>query len=504
MKFSLLCGLFLLLTGSAGEALPLDDCTEKPGSRAAAKLQAVIKVMNSGNIDETRKFIAENHSKDSLDWYGEGRLFDLYYGMFERYGGLEFHCTEVSSENKEVAVFRCPATGTGYLLGVTLETSPPHQIRGMTIRPLADVAQAEEPPAYSVEQAARHLACMLDHIAKRNAFCGVVLAAKDGKIIFNAAYGLAIREKDIPFEIDTRLNLASITKMFTAVAIGQLFEQGKLSFEDPVGKYLGADWIDPEIGAKVRIKHLLSHSSGLGGGDFAVTFVEAALAGGYEQVDEYKPLSVNRELDFEPGAGHDYSNLGFQLLGAVIEKTTGERYSEYIKEHIFDPARMADADLGDFGELQEDTAIGYVMEKKNGAFTFKNNRSRLTRTGQPFGGGYATAEDLYRFAQALRNHTLVSAETREILFTARADLNSPRYGFGFQVASDDGRKVVSHTGGWTGINNSFSMGVDDDWTVIVLTNIDILSTTACQDIDIIARQILNRICDRTESSPAEK
>jgi CubicO group peptidase (beta-lactamase class C family) len=488
-RFVACAGLLILITCNAFPSA--DGETWNPDTPAGRKLKALSEVVNTGNMDSVRIFIADNFSGKSIAFFGENELFDIYYGLFEKYNGLDFHHITESSEAKEVAVFRCRLTGTGYLLGLTVESKPPHMIRGITIRPLADMDENIESRELTDEEIAEKLSFILDRFEEHGVFSGVVLIANNDSVIFHKAYGWANREEAIPAEVNTRFNLASINKMFTAVAIAQLCEKGMLTYEDPIGKFLGPDWIPDDIGKKVRIKHLLSHTSGIGGEDFNITYVEEAVARGFTQIDDYKAFTIDADLNFEPGDKFEYSNLGYHLLGAVIEQVSGQAYPDYIKSHVFGQAGMSSAELSESEIPPPEMAIGYEEVYRGDTIVFVDNRSRIPDSGTPAGLGYGTANDLLQFAKALRANTLVTRETRDILMAPKDDLNSPRYGFGFRVMSFDDRRAVGHTGGYIGINDSFSMGLDDGRTVIVLSNLDILTGTVCHDLSILIRQLLN-------------
>jgi CubicO group peptidase (beta-lactamase class C family) len=402
---------------------------------------------------------------------------------------LDFHHASESSPDKEVAVFRCRLTGTGYLFGLTAESESPHRIRGMTILPLADVDESVGLKELPGEEIADRLSLVLDRFEKHGVVSGAVLVAKNGRIVFHNAYGWANHEAAIPANVDTKFNLASINKMFTAVAIAQLCEKGQLSYEDPIGKFLGPDWIPVDIGKKAKIKHLLSHTSGIGGGDFNLTYVEEAVARGFTQIDDYKVFTVDTDLNFEPGDKWEYSNLGYHLLGTIIEKVSGQAYLVYIRSNIFEAAGMTGAELYESHGSVPDMAIGYEKVCEGDSMVLKNNRSRIPMTATPAGTAYATAKDLLQFAQAMRSDALVTSQTRKVLFAPKVELNSPGYGFGFRVRSVGGRRTVGHTGGYIGINNSFFMGPEEGETVIMLSNLDILTGTVCDDIGILIEQM---------------
>ena len=492
-KFVVIMGLFLWMVSNA--ALSAEGQTWNPDTPAGRRLKAATEVINAGDMDSVKTFIANNHTRRSIDFFGEDELFDVYYGMFEKYNGLDFHHVKESSTNKEVAVFRCRLTGTGYLFGLTVESESPHRIRGMTILPLLDVDENVGSTELADEELAKRLSFVLDRFEEHGVFSGVVLVAENGKIVFHDAYGWANRGAAIPATVNTKFNLASLNKMFTAVSIAQLCEKGMVSYEDPIGKFLGPDWIPTDLGEKIKIKHLLSHTSGIGGEDFNLTYVEEAVARGFTQIDDYKVFTVDTDLNFEPGDKFEYSNLGYHLLGAIIEKVSGETFFAYIKSHVFERAEMTGAELYMSDKPLPDMAIGYEKVCESDTIVFRDNRSRIPRSATPAGLGYATASDLLNFAQAMRRNALVTSQTRDILFTPKVELNAPRYGFGFRVRSVDGHLTVGHTGGYIGINNSFFMGLDDGETVIILSNLDILTGTVCDDIGILVEQMRGRMLE---------
>ena len=126
-----------------------------------------------------------------------------------------------------------------------------------------------------------------------------------------------------------------MNKMFTAVAIAQLVEKGVLSWDDPIGKWLGSDWVRPEVGEKATIRHLLTHTSGLGS-FFTDEFMRSSRAL-YRDLDGWRSIVSRDSLAFEPGTDWAYSNTGFLLLGVIVEKASGESYYDYVREHIYAP-----------------------------------------------------------------------------------------------------------------------------------------------------------------------
>jgi len=471
--------------------------TDIPNTASGIILQKAVTAINTGNINTVKTFISENHSQRSIDFFGEDELFEMYYGIYDISHGLDFYRLIESSERKTVAVFRCRLTDAGYQFGVTMDSKLSNKIIGLSTLPLAYTDENIGSKKISDDEIVKKLQSIMNGLEKGKVFSGVVLLARENKIIFNEAYGWEKHNPDIPASIYTKFNLASVGKMFTGIAIAQLCEKGILSYEDPIGKFLGEEWIPVDVGENVKIKHLLSHTSGIGGGDFAITYVEEAVKNGYKNIDDYKDLSVNIQLDFDPGEKFDYSNMGYHLLGAIIEKVTGNNYFSYLKSQIFEPAEMTNAGFPLTNSNLESMAVGYEKVYEKGTLVYKDNRKKNRIKGSPAGSGYATSTDLFHFTQAIKNNKLVTQETKNILFTPKKELNSPRYGYGFKICSlPNGSTRVYHTGGYVGINNVVSMDLDNDITLIILSNLDNISYGACQDmLSMMIYEIFERTYD---------
>jgi CubicO group peptidase (beta-lactamase class C family) len=248
--------------------------------------------------------------------------------------------------------------------------------------------------------------------------------------------------------LDTKFNLGSMNKMFTGVSAMILVRQGKLSLDDPIGKYLDAGWLPKVDKNKVLVKHLLTHTSGLGS-YFADGFDRASRLL-YRTVDDYKPLVAEETLAFEPGTKWAYSNTGMLIAGAVIERASGTDYFDFVRKNITGPAGMKNTDC-------------YEVD-------FRNNIFDHVLRGGPAGGGFSTVEDLDRFAQALRGTTLLDPASKQELWKARPEISSPTYGLGFAIDETRAGRRVGHSGGFTGISAGLDIYLDEGWNVAVLSN----------------------------------
>lgn len=278
-------------------------------------------------------------------------------------------------------------------------------------------------------------------------FSGVVMIAKDDKPIFTKAYGFASRENKTPNDPDTKFNLGSINKIFTRIAIGQLALQGKISFDDKLGKYL-PDYPNKDARDKITIRHLVTMRAGVG--DF---FGERFMAMPKEKLrknSDFIPLFADLPLAFEPGSSEQYSNGGYILLGAIIERVTGQSYYDYVRENIFKPAAMTVTDSFENDKTPANTASGYT--RRNPKNELLNNIATRPFRGSAAGGGYSNAADLFKFSLALKGGKLQIPD----------DNGLPRKDFsGLGIA-----------GGADGINALLVISPQTGYTIIVLSNYD--------------------------------
>lgn len=333
----------------------------------------------------------------------------------------------------------------------------------------------------------------LRDLARRDLFSGVVLIARGDEILFNRAYGLASREYNVPARADMRFNLASANKMFTAVAIGQLVEQGKVRFDAPISTYLDASWVAPEIGRKITVANLLTHTSGLPN-YMNDTWRDASRAK-YKTLEDFRSLVPPGKLDFEPGTQWRYNNTGFLVLGAIIEKVSGQSYEEYIGRNILEPSGMTHTANLDLEEVNVDYAQGYMkrprkpsarpavapgrddwaglitqtaarMERERAdGVKITNNIFQHVARGGPAGGMYSTATDMLKFLNAFRAGKLVSPEMVKVMTSPKP--LSQIYGYGMEMV-DGG---IGHSGGFPGIGNT-NLAYNDGYRLIILSNID--------------------------------
>ncbi len=288
-------------------------------------------------------------------------------------------------------------------------------------------------------------------------FSGVVRLTRDSDELFAGAYGYANRAWQIPNRLDLRFDTASMTKLFTAVATLQLIDQGKFGLETAVIPYLGID--DTTISDDVTVYHLLTHSSGIGddaeeenGEDYADLWKERPSYMVTETAD-FLPQFIHKPPNFAPGTGVRYNNVGFILLGLMIERASGQRYRDYVREHIFGRAGMTRSDFLHIAGVYPDVATGYekIEDNQPDLTAWRTCIYMRPPLGSPDGFANTTAEDMERFWTAVRSGTLLSPEltqeflTPKLLYREREDFIY-KYGFAVYFVLDSQGEIAFYLG----------------------------------------------------------
>jgi len=458
---------------------------------------ALIVAFNTGDKEKIKTFIVANLSENALrDDSAEGFANDLL-NLYRQTGGFEVIEIIPSNEPNTIRFKLRSKRGNHWARFLTrLDKDQPTRLDGWGLRPILDpeTEKAEAWPEGKVSEAdalkeiERHAASA----ATRDQFSGVVLVAKGDRVVFHKAYGNAEKNFCGPNKLDTKFNLGSMNKMFTSVAIAQLVQAGKLSYEDTLAKVL-PEYPNKQLAEKITIHHLLTHTSGLGDFFKAEFFKNREK---YVALKDYFPIFANDPLRFEPGKGWSYSNAAFIVLGVVVEKASGQDYFDYVRENIFKRAGMNDSDSFRRDEVIANLAYGYTRFSGNdplGIEPRKINWMELPLRGSSAGGGYSTAPDLLKFSQALRGYKLLSKELTEKITGGKVDTRfSPnvKYGYGFMDTQISGHSVRGHGGGAPGINSDLKMFWDGSYTVVVMGNYD---PPAAQDLsqkitEFLARQ----------------
>lgn len=254
------------------------------------------------------------------------------------------------------------------------------------------------------KEVANRIHAYLEPFSETGNFIGTVLVARGGRVLFRQSYGMANYELHVSDTNETRYHIASVSKPFTAAAILQLQEQGRLSVSDHVSRYVP----DFPNGDRITLDNLLTHASGIP----EINDLEDydTFARSPHTVEQLVAKYAGLPLEFEPGSKYRYSNSNYNLLALVLEKVTGERYENYLRDHIFGPVGMQDSGAdGDALRLIQSAASGYYPAGISG-FEKAPYLDWSNKTGN--GSLYSTVDDLYRFDRALNTDALLKSTLR--------------------------------------------------------------------------------------------
>lgn len=315
-----------------------------------------------------------------------------------------------------------------------------------------------------------------DHY-KKGEFNGNVLVAENGNIIFQKSFGLANEDTKEQLNVETAFELASVSKQFTAMGIVQLQKEDKLSYDDPISKYI------PELKnyEGISIQNLLEHTGGLP--DY-MTIMEknwdkTKFATNESVIKLFQELQPEKE--FEPGEKFRYSNTGYLLLGTIMERVSGKSFEAYLKEKIFIPLEMENTfvyrrryqpkEIKNYaqGYIYSDSLKRKILPDEKGMGFYNVYLDGIVGDGMV----NTTLHDLFKWDRALYENTLVNAEDKKLIFNSykTKDGEETGYGFGWFVKQDSlYGKIVSHSGGWAGYTTFIERQIDNDKTIIMLQN----------------------------------
>ena len=455
---------------SSGSALAQAASSGQPASsvQPASSLnldslsRALIAAINSNEQIDRDSFVTANLA-DNVSSSDRAATTALLNDLRRDSGGLDLVNIAIGGRGRSITVKprQYPRLA---LLHISPSRTQPDKLGVIELlkswNPKSDDVRWPDKPLPNDRAIVRTIEQNLETLADAGAFSGVVLIGKRDSVLFERGYGWANLEDSIPNSPASRITIASIGKMFTATAIGQLIAAGKLRFDDTLGKVL-PEYPNADRARSITVRQLLGHTAGLG-----------------EQFSAMSPAVANRPLLFPPGTGWSYSNEGYVVLGAIISKVSGQSYDDYLREHIFGPAGMTHTGNFSADDIVPHRAVGYRHRADDplGVRPPYGNRT-FTGKGGAAGGAYTTARDLWLFSRALIAGRLVPPAIRDTLWTGRSPLpwdQNQKYGYGVIAQSYGDRTVVGHGGGGsgTGIDNEIRFFSDGSYTVIVLANID--------------------------------
>lgn len=309
---------------------------------------------------------------------------------------------------------------------------------------------------------------LISTYAEYDQFNGSVLIADNGVVIYKKGFGLANKEWDIPNKPDTKHRLGSITKQFTAMVVMQLVEENMLQLHTPISKYLPN--YPKEVAEKITVHHLLVHSAGIPNFVSFRKFYSENSRNHFSPEDFVK-VFADSTLQFSPGSQFRYSNSNYFLLGYILEKVTGKTYRQLLQDYIFKPLKMNNTGYDNHHTVLNKRASGYERV----GFSYVN--ANYLDMSIPYSAGalYSTVEDMFLWDRALAENTLVSKQTKELIFKPHISTGKRNYGYGWGIGYEqiEGKKdsvnVIEHGGAIDGFH-TFITRIPENGQLIVLLN----------------------------------
>jgi CubicO group peptidase (beta-lactamase class C family) len=464
----------LLLTSCVGARAP--RTTADSGMLAERALRAWLRVYNLGLADSSRAFAVRAYAAKELaerpaEVIAHGQqLWRMNYG---RMSVVRVDSSAPFAVEATVSESLTEAFGKVF---VEVDTSPPHGITGVWLIPFVQApADAPRPRPMTDTALAEALDSYTKRLAERDVLSGAVLVARRGKLVFAQAFGMANRDSMVPNALDTRFELASLSKLFTAVAVAQLVEGGRLTFDTPVSAVL-PDYPRPDIAARITVAHLLTHTSGLP--DFYRNGKFRRYEDSLRTLRDFWVMFASDTLWATPGSQYDYSNSNYIVLGSIIERLSGLSFEEYVRRHVFEPAGMTRTCYCETGADHRATpysryTAGFGPTRRPVPDRWVEVPSGARRPGAPAGGGISTVGDLARFATALLEHRLLSDTMTTQVLTPRVRMDDGgRKGLGFEVYDRANTRFVGHGGNYWGTMSQIDIYPGQHVVVVVLSNND--------------------------------
>lgn len=431
-----------------------------------------VEAINSKDAVLQEAISKEVYAPATLEKLSLPRIVAHFQKLHETYAPLEYH----HSEQLEFA----KPTGNTYVLHIYARTQgevmwndfqfyltplPPHRIERLAF--VAEVAEPIALPNGSIDQRETidWLRGYIEKLERENDLFGSLLIAKGDEVLFENQWGFADLENERKINAGSLFGLASGSKMFTATAIVQLMEQGKLKLTDKLSDYF-PDFPNRAWAERVTLKHLLSHTSGIA--EYWTSANEPSMLR-FEHWHEYLPLIYKGGFQFEPGTESYYSNSNFMLLGFIVEKASGQDYYAYIGENIFKKAGMAQSGFFDHRDEKLPLVVPYARQEGGG---WKNNRSKQFKKGSPAGGCYSHATDMLLFCKALKTNKLVSKESLKLMTTdwTIGVKDAQPYGLGFILEQYAQEETYGHGGTAGGVNFEFRYFPRMDISLLIFNN----------------------------------
>ncbi len=462
-KYGLRAALALAASfGAAAIAGPTPTLPDTPEGKLGA---ALIEHVNSGSAEQIRRW-APTILSPNMDAAEQAGFVTSLAEAVRDSGGVEL---TAAHEQQGMLILTIKAHRGGRLAVFVLggDASDSGRLAHAEMMPMDDPSLYADWPktAVSRDEFKRRVHATLDKLVRTNDFSGCLTVGVGSETVIDECRGQAERRFGSPVDRQTKFHIGSMSKMFTAVAVAQLVEAGKLSWDDTLAQRV-PEYPDQEAAKKITVWQLLHHTSGLG--DFFVpefftqreTFINPA---------DYLDLIARQPKVGDPGKDWNYSNAGYVLLGRIIENVSRENYFDYIRRHVFAAAGMEASGFDNLDDVTPKLAVGYF---RAGPFSSEWNADwmKVPFKGSPAGGSYSNNTDLLRFARALRAGKLVKPSTLAKMFDDAVPAGPGGYAAGFGTRLSHGRQVRGHAGGIEGTDANLAMVWERDADVVLTSN----------------------------------
>ncbi|MBV9009125.1 MAG: serine hydrolase [Verrucomicrobia bacterium] len=367
---------------------------------------------------------------------------------------LNYFVVTLDSLNRRIQLAKAETSPDSKAAASEAPTKPMLRIMGPGDAPKPYPEAAAIPQPKNDEDLAHAITQLADQLSSARRFSGSIFLAAAGKSLVDKAWGEADRKAKRPNTSDTAYDVGSIGKLFTQIAILQLVEEGKLSLDNSIGKYL-TNYPDSVVAAKVTIRQLLLHTSGIP--DFLSHITPDTKFDGIVELKDFLPLFAGKPLDFEPGSRTQYSSSGYIVLGLIVEAVSQSKYAAYVQQHILKPAAMTHSGFFDRSQLPASVARSY----EDG----EDVTGMHPRWGSSAGGLQASAGDLFRLVEAINAGKLIEPESIAILRSM-----IPRPPDAAPPANPTKLAAYGIQGGAPGVNGLLSIDSSGRYIRVVLCN----------------------------------
>lgn len=465
-------GSLLLSPGCAAQAGP-------PGMPARSHEEVAreyVRAFNTGNADSLARAYARLFDPGFLAGFGGAAAAAWWrLDLFRTYGPLEM--AWVDSTASPPVVWTRGATSLGWV-GFQFYLDAGGRVERNTVwrpRPV-DYSRVPAVPAAAVGDSLRNY---LDRMSAAGLFSGSVVLSRHGRVVLSDARGEQRRGEGRPITESTRFHIASVTKILTATALLRLVEEGVVSLDDTLGRWI-PEYPEP-YRSRVTVRHLLTHASAIevdGDADYLREVNRAESAG--DLLRAQLRAVAGREPRFEPGSEYDYTSEGIDLLGVVMERATGAPWTEVVRERVLRPAGMAATRFA-LPREEGDWAVGYTSLTEDlettTPGTLRPAPEILTRVAKPSSGVWSTAGDLHRFMRALLEGRLLGPALADSLLSPQREAGElPKYGLrtwaglGAQGEHIWGIRTVGHGGVVPGYSAAIEYVPASGWLLTVTSN----------------------------------